>query len=382
MRVLITDIVWPSAVAKWRIEEICAFAERYDVDICVKKHATFQQIQKAVANISDRFSFAKYDFIVFDKQYNCLAEFNDAEFDGTAANGHYRGFSYLLRLKKYRNEGQIPTFGQYDVYYHIFWMSYVWFNSVVKVCNAKQYVKLYPGGGLSQMRDISNVDLTNLSGVVVTQDFVFENLKKPLGAPAIQVYGAPYLQFNQKLVQKRFCAEKQLTVAFCSLGAAKEKGNHIFQQIVNKYLASYPLHNIKFVSIGLVHRMNGVEQKGVMSQTDLDELYFNEIDVYINPQTTVGVHGWPLGAESMFQGCVMLTTDQRNDNAANNFNFTEEEMIRLPRGDAHDFVEALALLYDNRGKLFDLSIAGQKKAFELFCYDKMLKPIFEMIESG
>ena len=151
-RVLFCDRLFPSAYAKWRIEETRAFLEAYDTDVLVPHRISAFRSHIFPVQFNETrhlFPHDSYDLLIFDPEFNWLQPaVNGADFNGTAFNRQLP-FSYLLRKKTRR--GAALNFWGYDAYFYIFQST---FNRVYTALQQQtlripQVLHLYPGGGLN-----------------------------------------------------------------------------------------------------------------------------------------------------------------------------------------------------------------------------------------
>jgi len=367
--ILLTDILFPNKYAKWRIEEIKSFIELYDTDILVTHKVNFYAGIKYGVDyeaMKQYFGLYRYNILIFNPKYNHLNKYN-ASIDGTLFNNEFFG-DYLFT----KSDGfYLP---KYSCVYHIFLMNYSHFNKYYSYPLNKQFIHLYPGGGF-----LSSSDLKNLSkevGLISTQGFT-TNILNELGFHNfIPVYGGCFLQKNVTVTQKNI-NENVLTICFSSLGPDIEKGANFYVKIVNEYIKRNPKDNIKFISIGNCPKNCNIVNYKPMSQAELDLFYRKNVDVLLNLETGVALHGWPLGIEALLQGVVLVTTDVHNLNKY--FKFSEDMIGFIDT--IESIFEIIKKLHDDRNLLSLMSKKSQSYAHNLFSFENQQQKIFKFMES-
>jgi predicted O-methyltransferase YrrM len=388
MRVLFCDNVFPNIYAKWRIEEIKSFIERYDTDILVLIKITDFHGLVYDFNWEELFEshhLYKYDILIFDPRWKKLQKYNDPDFDGNKYHGAIAG-TYMLRLKKYRSQGIDINFNkQYDLVYDLFDNS-DFRKFFPAVSSDKQAIHFYPGGhqineeGLKQIMD-KTPDETKL---IVTQGNMLEIIKKNFPSKNfIGVYGATYLQPDTPKTRKNL-NEGTFQITFSSMGNSITKGIIIYNNIAKKYKEKYPEDDIVFNTVGRCHmdfKSNEINFIPIMSQADLDQFYLLFTDVYLNLHSK-NFEGFPLGTEAMLQGCVLITTDIYNNNQLNSFNFTDDDgiFIRNNNDEIDTYINILKKLYDDRQLCLDLGMKAQDKTFDIFSYNNQQAKIFNYLK--
>lgn len=370
-RGLITDLLFPSKFAKWRINEIRSFIDNFDMDILVvnKIHNYCGNNYTLDYNeLKETHMLDKYDILIFNPIYNSLNQYN-TDINGIKYNGKYPG-AYLFRLKKYRQAGFELN---YDFIYHIFIICFETFNTYYKYDYNKQYIHLYPGGG----RYYDIVKYPNVN-IISTQYFISNFIKiSKLPNKYINIYGAPYIYKDELLIQKTINT-KTLKICFTSLGNIIEKGADIYIKIAEKYKNMYPNDDIIFYGIGIVPTSPIITKMNPLPQSELDIFYRDNIDIIFNLDRGNLLNGWPLGVEGAIYGALLLTTNNDNMNILNNYNFNEFLLINSNNID--DIINKIKMLYIDRELLNKLSIELQTKVHHLFSFDRTMKLIFEFIQ--
>lgn len=367
-RVLLTDVVFPNKYAKWRLLEIKAFMENYDTDVLnIYRVDNFADIEFKVdyEELCEEYNLQNYDILIFNPKYNYLNKYNK-DIDGTVYNNTYYG-NYLFRLKKFRHGNFVLD---YYCVYHIFMICAQVFNDRYKFPQNKQYIHLYPGG--NGYSPISKYPQMN---VIATQYFITEFLNTRPNR-YINVYGAPYLEKNA-VMKPRVLKSDQLSVCFTSLGQSYHKGSDIYVKIAAEYKIKYPAHNIIFYGIGNVEQSQYITNMPPMSQKDLD-IFYQDIDIIFNLERGKTDNGWPLGAEAVFQGAILLTVDNNNMNYKNGYNIDKFHII--DSNNINEIVDKIQKLYEDRGILAQYSNILQKRFYELFSYKDTMSKIFNFIK--
>lgn len=369
---LVTDILFPSKYARWRMEECKAFIEEYQADFLVFKVDGYANIKYNVDYVEmlDYFNLSEYNIIIFDEKYNYLNKYN-TKIDGTTFNDKKSVFSYLFTRNK--------TFdiNQYTCVYHIFLSMYKRFNEQFKYPQEKQFVHLYPGGGLANKIDTKllskqcNVISTNPQTTTWLKDFGYSNY--------IEAHGSTLLPKNNTINFKQKNAGK-MVVCFSNLGNSSVKGASVYKVLAEKYRSTYPKDEVQFIAIGNCLPSPAIKQYAPMSQFDLDKFYNTEVDVVINSESGGAFNGWPLGAEAILQGCVLITTDTHKSN--NSCKFTNDMLFIIEIADIKKILNILKRLHTDRDLLFKMSNNIQKHSNELFSYKNQQQKIFDYIEAG
>lgn len=378
LRILLTDFMFPNKYAKWRLVEIKAFINKYDTDILIcKRIPYFQQIvfNFDYEELKESHSLETYDILIFNPEFNYLNKYNE-DFDGTKFN-KILPFDYLLRLKKYRKDNTIDL-NDYSYVYHIFILCYTWFNEKVKYSYERQFIHLYPGGGLINMFSLTEIN-PNVK-LIVAQRFITEYMKKlNINNNYIEVFCGPYLDQGETIHSKSKKLDT-LNVCFTSIGIAEDKGAHIYAKIIKLYKETHKEDDVKFYYAGLDYKIPDATYLGLLSQSDLDKIYTDKIDILFNLDIGKSLNGFPLGVEGMIRGVILFTTDNYKSNKKNNYGFTSELRIvkinNIPR-----IVKKIRKLYKDRDLLLSDSKKIQEKSIQLFNYDNTMKKIFNFIEN-
>jgi hypothetical protein len=373
-RCLITDILFPTKFSKWRLVEIFSFMNKYDTDVLViKKVNNYGNniLSFDYEELKDKFKLFEYDILIFNQNYNDLNKFNH-NFDGTKFNNLIKA-DYLFRKKKFNNE--VFNINNYDFVYHIFLANYIYFNEILKYPFNKQFIHLYPGGG-TDIKSLSTLEknIHKDVNIISTQYFISKYITRK---NKIDLFGAPFYCENDKNKVKK-SNKKELTICFTSLGNHKLKGGQEYIKIAKLYKNKFPNDHVKFISIGSFDLKNNIISLSTMGQDVLDNYYFNNVDILINLTTGQAIDGFPLGIESILNGCLLLTTDVFNVNKLNNFNFNN--FIIISKDKIEDIVNKIKLLYNNRTFYNKLVEELQNKVFDLFNYNNLLVKRFDFID--
>jgi hypothetical protein len=321
--------------------------------------------------VKDIFNLELYDIYIYNPKYNFINIYNK-DFDGTKYNNIIKS-DYLFRKKKFRNEKfNINT---YNFVYHIFILNYFLFNFNYPI--NKQFIHLYPGGGLDNLKYISNIENninTNVN-LIVTQEFISKHVTRK---NKIELFGAPLFFKNEELKRKKI-NNTSLTICFTCIGKPIDKGGLHYIDIATIYKTKYMNDNINFISIGtLKDNTNTIKSYPPMEQIELDKFYYDNVDILINLTTGHTIDGFPLGIEGIINGTMLLTTDTYDMNSKNNFNF--DNFIIISKNNLDMIVDKIKTLYDDRNLLFNKTIELQNKVFSLFNYNKMIENKFDFIE--
>jgi hypothetical protein len=378
LRVLFTDLFFPNKYAKWRLLEIKAFIDKYDTDILIPSRINeWGGITFGVDydSLYESHSLDKYDLVIFNPAFNYLNKYNDPEFNGISFNLRYP-CDYMLRLKKFRQEE--IDFSKYDLVYHLFLHLYIAFNVCISYPQSRQFIHLYPGGGLNNADSLVSIHPENK--LILSQYFISDFIKiKGIQNKYIEAFGGSFIEKNRLPVLK-LKTIGTLNICFTTLGDYILKGGQIYQRVINLYLSKYQNDNIKFYNAGINYPFDNCTYLGMLSQKNLDIEYQDKIDILFNLEIGESLNGFPLGIEGMIMGTILITTDFHNGNTKNNFNFGKELCIVSPQN-INDMVGKIKELYEDRDMLLNDSHKLQSKTFELFGYDNMINPIFNFIDS-
>ena len=369
--ILITDILFPTAFAKWRIEDIKSFVDRYDTDILVlKKTADHENIIFEVDYeiMKNYYNLDEYNILIFNPEYNFLNRYN-SRIDGTQFNCEFIG-DYVFTKK--------TTFdiSNYDLVYHIFLNNYLIFNKVYSFPEEKQVVRAYPGGGLWNPNEVRY--LSKECHTISTHRLTTTALRDLQYTNYIEVLGGPMLQ-NNAVIKQKVINNGKLTVCFSSVGAPLEKGEENYVNIVNKYLELYPKDNIEFITIGNSKPYQNITKYNIMRQSALDEMYSSKVDIILNLETGAAFNGWPLGVEALLQGVILITTDNLKSNDV--FKFPDESIFIVHNNDIIEkSVEYIKSLYEDRIKLNSMSKVSQSFVLEKYSYANQQEKVFNFIE--
>lgn len=344
-RVLVTDQLFPNAQAAWRKNQLAAFIERFDTDVLAigRIWRIFgQTLPFDWDALRESHHLDRYDIVIFDSTWNWVQQYNDAEFNGTRFNDFDKcgRATYLLRLKKYRNEP--VDLMAYDAYYHIFCnMAHIfndWWDRHLHGCRTKrrhraadlvplhkQVVWMAPGGGLSSNCQHECVD-DKLKEMTTTREansvLRFATTQSHIHACVVRSFprsevvltlGGPINAETWPPPVARGAASEPLNVCFTTLGIADEKGTLMYLEMVDRYREAFPGDShVVFHGVGAVPDHPGVIHHDMMSQNALDRFY-QDMHVYINLDQRPRQNGWPLGSESMAHGTFMFTTVCESD---------------------------------------------------------------------
>jgi hypothetical protein len=368
--ILVTDILFPCKYGKWRIEESKAFIDRYNADFLVYKIDSYSKINYDFDydEMKEYYGLNDYNILIFDQKYNHLNKFN-TRIDGKRFNT-INGFSYLFT----KNENF--DIKNYKYIYHIFLSMYEKFNKFFKVEYNKQFIHLYPGGGLSGKNAITKIHKD--ANVISTSPITTKWLKEAKHENFIEVLGGTLLPKNNIVIPKQKNI-KTLRVCFSSMGDPEQKGAFVYRSVVEQYKKMFPQHDIEFISIG-----NGVQSKYIksykpMSVKDLDEFYSKNVDIIINLENGKAYNGWPLGCEAMLQGVVLITTDIYN--CKDHFKYTDDMIFIVNKNDVNNIIKIIHNLYNDRDKLLSMSLLLQKHVNNILSYENQQAKIFDFIDN-
>lgn len=129
-RVMVTDILFPTPLSAWRLNELTAWMGEVDLDILVTHRvpgfsADWEPIQESHC-------LADYNVFVFREAHRGSVEginsLANGTFDTSPFLGHWPA-EYLLRPRKFGTSS--PSLKDYDWVHHIFLMAYESFNKAL-----------------------------------------------------------------------------------------------------------------------------------------------------------------------------------------------------------------------------------------------------------
>jgi len=369
MRCLLTDVMFPNKFSVWRNNEILSFIEEFETDILIFKVDSF-----AGNNFDFDWEFHNqngilddYNILIFNPKYNHLNKLNK-KIDGTKFNNKLSA-SYLITKK------EEIDFENYDFVYHIFLMCYTQFNKILNFNKERQFIHLYPGGGLSYLDNISLVD--PLTNVISTHHRTTKKLIEIGHKNFINVYMGPLMKKNETFIEKEEKKDDEsVSICFSSLGKSDDKGNDTFEKLIKHYI-NFPEKKIKFHTVGNFKSQENVTIHPPMDYLSLGKFYQENIDIYINSETGKFYNGWPLGLESVISGSVLITTDPNNDH---DHYFKQNSGIFIFK-DFRQLIEIIEFLYENKKTLHLYSKISQKNFSKYLTYENQQKKIFEYIKN-
>lgn len=356
---LVVDILYPNRYSRWRNLEIKFFMDEFESDILIFRVKEFAGItfdcDYEFCNIDSNLKLEKYNILIFDPQYNYLNKYNK-NIDGTLFNNKFYG-SYLIT----KNTDFILN--KYSFVYHIFLMCYTNFNTYYTFDHKKQLIHLYPGGGFNgNILDLNkiNKDVKIISSSPITTKL----LEKSNEYEFIELRTGPFFSKNEKIKNKDI-NNGNLTICFSSLGHGDEKGDDKFLKIVNDYKLKYPNDTVDFISIGNCKKHKDILNYEPMNYIELDDFYYNNVDIYLNLETGKSFNGWPLGIESVKSGSILLTTDALNN--SHYYDLQQEPFYVV--NDLNTYVDIIKSLNDDRIKLQKKSKKGQEFVIKYSSYE-------------
>lgn len=369
---LLTDGLFPSKYAKWRIEGIKAFVDEGDCDILVPKVDKFVGIDYGVdyEEMKEYYNLEDYNILIFDPKYNYLNKYNK-KVDGTQFNNSVKNYSYLFtKLESFNLKN-------YERFFHIFLSNYKLFEKTFGVDRpSKHCVHLYPNGGYTHHSHLDDVDRS--VKMISTQPFITKDLIKKGFEHYIEVIGSTILPKDYEPIEKKLNTGT-FKVCFSSMGDVESKGYNFYLNLIKAYSKIGASKPIEWHFVGnstqIRTKESNIKYHPPKSQADLDKFYREEIDVIINPENGKVINGFPLGIEAAINGVVLFTTDTYN---CNNYFKYSNKMIHLIHKENY-MNSALKLLNLNKSRimLHEMSKAIQKHSVSLFNYEIQQKRIVE-----
>ena len=113
-----------------------------------------------------------------------------------------------------------------------------------------------------------------------------------------------------------------------------------------------------------------------MDQLELSKFYNKNVDIIISLDSGITLNGFPLGIESVIEGCILLTTDVHNQNILNNFNL--EPFFIVNKDNLQDIVDKILFLKKKKNRETKINLL-QKKIYNLFNYNNTTKLVYQYI---
>lgn len=364
MKILLTDILFPNIFSRWRNVEILSFMKEFHTDILVYKIDKFYNLSFSIDYNHEIFfeALKDYNILIFDSRFNSLNSFNK-KIDGTKFNGHVKNASYLI------TKDASFSINSYDKVYHIFLMMHEKFNKDFSFDQKKQFIHLYPGGGMINQSSING--LSKKVNLVTTHPLISSWVRD---FNYIECIGGTLLFKNERMKSKPL--NTNLGVCFSSLGSGYDKGDEVYCQIVDSL--SNASQKFRFYSVGNCKLNKNIKNLEPMSFIDLDKFYFDNIDIYINTETGKSLNGWPIGVEANIAGSAILTTDS----------LRSMDLYKVPENSikicntSKEFVDSLINLDENRKELEVRIKNCQDFLYNNICYENQQDKIFNFLRSN
>jgi tRNA G46 methylase TrmB len=192
----------------------------------------------------------------------------------------------------------------------------------------------------------------------------------------LNVYGGPFFIKNEKIKEKNM--KDDLCICFTSLGNNKQKGADIYLELASKFFENETSDkkDVRFISIGNCLSSKFITHYKPMDQNALSNFYYNHVDIVVSLDSGIMLNGFPLGVESMIEGCIVLTTDIHNQNKLNNFHF--DPFFIIDKNNIEDIINRILFLKNKQNRIVKSKYL-QNKVYELFNYEKQNKEIFMYI---
>lgn len=365
MKILVVDCLYPNRYSQWRNVEITSFIKQYQADVLVYKTNNFagQAFDVDFDHNIYHGLHQDYNILIFDPQYNYCNQFN-RRLDGTEFNNLHAG-SYVL------TQSTDFDIQRYDAVYHIFLGVYQSVNRDYRVPFHKQFIHLYPGGGLA-----SPIDLTKIDTAVKLITTHPDSTHWAQSRTHMQALLGPFLEKDQVILTN--VSKQRLGICFSSLGHGHAKGDMAYLAIAEYYKTNYPNHAVDFYSVGNCSRSAYIKHFDAMDFRALSNFYKNHIDLYVNLETGADFNGWPLGIEAAVQGAVLLTTDSRQ--SATKYQVPDKTFFISNR--IAEIVNGIKQFYENKTLLQEYSINTQAYLTRLISYQQQQSRIFDFIQNA
>lgn len=361
--ILVIDKPLPSIYAQWRIEEVRSFIIEKGADVAsMPSKDNFYPEMRNYYGLND-----EYNIFIFNRKLNHLNVFNK-NIDGTLWNGKFP-LDFVASKKL--------TFdiNSYDAIYHMFYSRYKYFNESAypKFPKNKQFVHLYPGG---HIKDYNNIEIDKNTNIITTQKYVTEKVREQKFNNFTEVTGGSFLQKNN-VYKLRDLNKDKLTVCYSSFGKPKSKGGDIYTDAARIYKQKYPNDNIIFYGVGNCVVDDSIKYLNYMTMENL-KIFYDGVDIYVNPERGRINNGWPIGVEAMLRGSVLITTDPNNVSGHYTFG---DDVLKIKNEDASGIVNHIKMLYDDRKLLKDKSNTIQKKVNVFYSFENQQKKIYDFIDN-
>lgn len=386
------DNLFPTSLTKWRNVIIQSFINNFDVDILVFRSTDLFNGELVISvdyveNISGM-ALRSFDIYIFDSRYVFLNKYNDPEFqDGLRYINTKHNFgnpSFLFRRKSRRSKGL--CFDSYDFVYSIFLVCYYKFQRYYgqkTKKNVKHFVHMFPAGRYEWLHDVHSIPSS--VNLICAQSFTTQYIEQQqTNHQYINVYTGPYMFQGEEIPWKPKNSFAPLRVCFTSIGDFERKGAYVFDQIVKTFYVLFPNSSVEFHVIGRKWDFDSrIIFHGILSQSNIDELYEETMDILIFPSPCNDiVMGFPHGVEGLIRGVLLFTTDPHDRNHENHFNFGNEMFIIKNTENVNDIVTKIHFYDNNRDDLHEMVQKSQKRAKELYCYENTMAKIIAFVKNG
>lgn len=372
--VLVTDIMFPSTISAWRLNQISMFIEEVQADILVPSRVNeYAGVQFPFQWVPLQELLSDYDLIIFNPTVWSWPGVAEAAAISNVTRAHaLLPVDYLIRHKKRRHEP--VDISRYHAVHHMFQMTWqgfmtrfpwvppcrqsIWFAARTSCTNEHLHTGVY-------------LITTDLMCLAVIRRHMPHN-------PLLPLLGMPILNRRASMVKKPLKSpHEKLVVAMASVGNVQNKGADVYVKLAELYHARYPGSNVVFYGIGNIPSSPIVVPLATMPQVNLSMLYRNEVDVMFSPESHNGGNTWPMGTEAVVQGAVLFSTDFHDMNRLNGYLFDKGFVkITVEADECLSFLRQYEL---NRTLLHEHSQALQARAWQLWNYDALLKPIRDVV---
>ncbi|MEA4838791.1 MAG: glycosyltransferase family 4 protein [Rhodospirillaceae bacterium] len=258
---------------------------------------------------------------------------------------------------------------------------------------------LYPGGAFGLNNKSSDKMLRKIFSspyflkVITTQEVTKNYIINKKLCPEEKVEfifgGISQFRIEDSIKKKLYKVDKDTFdicfVAFKYSDKGVDKGYDLFIEAARRLANQYPDMHFHVVGgfdeseIDVSDIKSQINFYGPRQPNFLRDFY-SKMDICLSPNRPYKLYegnfdGFPLGAECMFLGTALFTTDE----LMNNNEYFDDDEIIIIKPEAEDITLKIKEYYLNTNKLYSLSKRGQLKVNKLMNPDNVLKKISEII---
>lgn len=307
VNLLVTDFLYPNRFSSWRNNTL-------DYFLLNGADALIFPIDSFAGRRFERdWDFANRDGLLENRHITFFDHDEFMKFDEsvTSATVHTR---FRRNMTGYAiTSNGVFDLRVYDAVYHIFLTNYHTFNHRYKFPESRQIIHLYPGGGFDYRQPEFKRPLPGTAGIIATHPLtseIFANRHQLTLDAWTGPFWSPTSLASTGTSQTKppSMRDRPIVVATASLGKSEEKGIDRFNRLAAALSGN---REIQFLCIG--NALDGlrpnVKTIEAVDFLELENIYRNDVDVYLNLESGLKPNGWPLGMEAAKHACALLSVD-------------------------------------------------------------------------